>query len=36
MLAILINQYVLPSPAGFAWLAPVLFLKIAAGHMVKD
>lgn len=34
--ALLINSYLIDSPAGFEWLVPVLFIKIVYGHAVKE
>lgn len=36
LLAILINAYLIPPVSGFEWFAPVLFLKIVAGHLVRE
>ncbi len=33
-LAIVFAPSLLPAPSGFAWLLPILFLKIVAGHSV--
>ncbi len=35
VLVIAYGAVLLPAPAGFAWLMPVLFLKLVAGHAVK-
>ncbi len=36
LLALLVNQYLIAAPAGFAWLMPALFLKIVYGHLVQE
>lgn len=34
--ALLLNIYLIPSVAGFEWLAPALFIKIVYGHVVRE
>lgn len=36
LLVILMNTYLLTPIAGFEWLAPLLFIKIIAGHAVRE
>jgi hypothetical protein len=34
--AVLVNAYVIPAVPGFEWLAPLLFIKIIHGHLVRE
>ena len=36
LLSLLTNAYLIPSPAGFEWLMPALFIKIIYGHLVRE
>ncbi len=36
LIALLLNYYAIPVIAGFAWLAPALFIKILYGYLVPE
>lgn len=36
LLAILMNAYLITPVGGFEWLAPLLFIKIISGHVVRE
>ena len=36
MIALVLNQYIVPGITGLEWFVPVLFLKIVYGHAVRE